>query len=97
MTEYTQFDNGAVIHGDCLEVMATIPEKSMDMILCDLPYGTTSCKWDVIIPFDNLWEQYNMIIKNNKVVVLFSSQPFTSSLISSNIKNFKEELIWLKK
>ena len=83
-------------HGDCLEVMKTIPDKSIDMILCDLPYGTTACKWDVIIPFEPLWEQYNRIIKDNGVVILFGSQPFTSQLILSNIKMFREELIWLK-
>jgi DNA modification methylase len=82
--------------GDCLEVMKDIPDKSIDMILCDLPYGTTACKWDVIIPFEPLWEQYNRIIKNNGAIVLFGSEPFTSLLISSNVKWFREELIWLK-
>lgn len=82
--------------GDCLELMKDIPDKSIDMILCDLPYGTTACKWDVIIPFDKLWEQYNRIIKDNGAIVLFGSQPFTSQLILSNIKMFREELIWLK-
>lgn len=82
--------------GDCLEVMKDIPDKSIDMILCDLPYGTTAYKWDVVIPFDKLWEQYNRIIKDNGAIVLFGSQPFTSSLIMSNIKNFKYEWIWEK-
>ena len=82
--------------GDCLELMKDIPDKSIDMILCDLPYGTTACKWDVVIPFDKLWEQYNRIIKENGAIVLFGSQPFTSQLILSNIKMFREELIWLK-
>ena len=82
--------------GDCLEVMKEIPDKSIDMILCDLPYGTTACKWDVVIPFEELWEQYNRIIKENGAIVLFGSQPFTSQLILSNIKMFREELIWLK-
>lgn len=82
--------------GDCLELMKDIPDKSIDMILCDLPYGTTACKWDNIIPFEPLWEQYNRIIKDNGVIVLFGSQPFTSMLISSNIKNFKYEWIWEK-
>lgn len=86
----------ALKHGDCLELMKEIPSKSIDMILCDLPYGTTACKWDVIIPFDKLWEQYNRIIKDNGAIVLFGSQPFTSQLILSNIKMFREELIWLK-
>ena len=83
-------------HGDCLVEMNKIADKSVDMILCDLPYGTTACSWDVIIPFDKLWEQYNRIVKPNGAIVLFGSQPFTTLLISSNIKNFKEELIWLK-
>ena len=82
--------------GDCLELMKDIPDKSIDMILCDLPYGTTACKWDTVIPFEPLWEQYNRIIKDNGAIVLFGSQPFTSQLILSNIKMFREELIWLK-
>jgi site-specific DNA-methyltransferase (adenine-specific) len=82
--------------GDCLELMKDIPDKSIDMILCDLPYGTTDCSWDEIIPFEPLWEQYNRIIKDNGTIVLFGSQPFTSSLIMSNIKNFKYEWIWEK-
>jgi len=85
-----------VILGDCLEVMKDIPDKSIDMILCDLPYGTTSCKWDTIIPFEPLWEQYKRIIKDNGAIVLTASQPFTSALVMSNIKMFKYELIWNK-
>jgi len=81
---------------DCLEGMKQIPDKSIDMILCDLPYGTTACKWDTIIPFDNLWEQYNRIIKNNGAIVLTSDEPFTSQLIHSNIKNFRYRWIWEK-
>lgn len=82
--------------GDCLELMKDIPDKSIDMILCDLPYGTTACKWDIVIPFDKLWEQYNRIIKDNGAIVLFGSEPFTAELIHSNIKNFKYEWIWEK-
>ena len=85
-----------VICGDCLEVMKEIPDKSIDMILADLPYGTTACKWDTIIPFEPLWEQYKRIIKDNGAIVLTASQPFTSYLIMSNIKWFKYELIWEK-
>lgn len=84
-------------HGDCLEVMPTIPGKSIDMILCDLPYGTTACKWDTIIPFEPLWEQYNRIIKDNGVIVLTASQPFTSALVMSNVKLFKHNWVWNKK
>ena len=85
-----------IIEGDCLEVMKEIPDKSIDMILCDLPYGTTACKWDTIIPFEPLWEQYERIIKDNGAIVLFGSQPFTSELIHSNLKMFKYEWIWDK-
>lgn len=82
--------------GDCLELMKNIPDKSIDMILCDLPYGTTACNWDILIPFDKLWNQYKRIIKDNGAIVLFGKQPFTSRLISSNIKGFKYSLVWKK-
>lgn len=82
--------------GDCLEVMKQIPDKFVDAIICDLPYGTTACKWDSVIPFEPLWEQYKRIIKDNGAIVLFGSQPFTSALIMSNSKMFKYELIWEK-
>ena len=85
-----------IIQGDCLEVMKNIPDKSVDMILCDLPYGTTACKWDTIIPFDKLWKQYKRVIKDNGAIVLTASQPFTSALVMSNIKMFKYCLIWNK-
>lgn len=83
-------------YGDCLELMKDIPNGSIDMILCDLPYGTTACKWDTIIPFDKLWEQYERIIKPNGAIVLTASQPFTSALVMSNPKLFKYEWIWEK-
>ena len=83
-------------NGDCLEVMKGIPDKSVDMILCDLPYGTTACKWDVIIPFEPLWEQYDRVIKDNGAVVLFGSEPFSSQLRLSNLKNYKYDLYWVK-
>jgi len=82
--------------GDCLEVMKTIESKSIDAVICDLPYGTTACKWDSVIPFEPLWEQYKRIIKDNGAIVLFGSQPFTSALIMSNPKGFKYEWIWQK-
>ena len=85
-----------IVLGDCLDIMKDIADKSVDMILCDLPYGTTACKWDVIIPFDKLWEQYHRIIKDNGAIVLTASQPFTSALVMSNVKNFKYEWIWNK-
>lgn len=88
--------NITLIHGDCLVEMQRIPDKSVDMILCDLPYGTTACKWDVVIPFDKLWEQYCRIVKDNGAIVLFGSQPFTSKLICSNLNDFKYCLVWNK-
>jgi site-specific DNA-methyltransferase (adenine-specific) len=86
-----------VIQGDCLEVMKQIPDKSIDMILCDLPYGTTACKWDTIIPFEPLWEQYKRIIKDNGAIVLTASQPFTSVLVMSNPDMFRHSWVWNKK
>lgn len=83
-------------NGDCLELMKNIPDKSVDMILCDLPYGTTQNKWDNIIPFEPLWEHYNRVIKDNGAIVLFGSEPFSSKLRMSNIKNFKYDWIWEK-
>jgi site-specific DNA-methyltransferase (adenine-specific) len=88
--------NNVVLLGDCLELMKSIPDKSIDMILCDLPYGTTACKWDTIIPFEPLWEQYKCIIKDNGAIVLTASQPFTSILVTSNLEMFKYEWIWEK-
>ena len=83
-------------NGDCLEVMKTIKDHSVDLILCDLPYVTTACKWDNIIPFDKLWEQYNRILKENGVALLFGSEPFSSQLRLSNLKNYKYDLYWKK-
>lgn len=85
-----------ILLGDCLELMKDIPNGSIDMILCDLPYGTTSQKWDIIIPFDKLWVQYERIIKPNGAIVLFGKNPFTAKLILSNEKLFRYELIWEK-
>lgn len=82
--------------GDCLDLMKYIPDKSIDMILCDLPYGTTACKWDSVIPFEPLWEQYERIIKDNGAIVLTASQPFTTALINSNMKLFKYTWVWNK-
>ena len=85
-----------IYEGDCLDIMPTLADKSIDMILCDLPYGTTACKWDTIIPFEPLWERYKRIIKDNGAIVLTASQPFTSALVMSNVKMFKYEWIWDK-
>lgn len=85
-----------LFRGDCLEVMKDIEDKSIDMILCDLPYGTTTCKWDTVIPFEPLWECYKRLIKPNGAIVLTASQPFTSALIMSNIGMFKYCWVWDK-
>lgn len=82
--------------GDCLELMKDIPDGSVDLILTDLPYGTTVCKWDTIIPFEPLWEQYERVIKDNGAIVLTASQPFTTKLINSNMGKFKYTLVWDK-
>ena len=86
-----------LIHGDCLERMADIPDGSVDMVLCDLPYGTTACKWDTIIPFEPLWAAYRRIAKKNAAIVLTASQPFTSALVMSNTTNFSHSWVWNKK
>jgi len=89
-------DENIILNGDCLEIMPEIPSDKIDLILCDLPYGTTACKWDTIIPFDKLWEQYERLIKPNGAIVLTASQPFTSALVMSNPKLFKYEIIFEK-
>ena len=88
--------NTQLLQGDCLELMEDIPDKSIDMILCDLPYGTTKCSWDVLIPFEPLWEQYNRVIKDNGVICLFGQEPFSSFLRVSNINNYKYDIYWKK-
>ncbi|HEY0090075.1 MAG TPA: DNA methyltransferase [Candidatus Lokiarchaeia archaeon] len=82
--------------GDCLELMKQVEDKSIDLVLCDLPYGTTDCQWDEIIPLDRMWEQYKRIIRNNGFIILCSSQPFTTKLINSNIEDFSHQWIWEK-
>jgi site-specific DNA-methyltransferase (adenine-specific) len=89
-------ETNKIYNMDCLEGMKLIDDKSIDMILCDLPYGTTSCSWDTIIPFKPLWTQYERIIKDNGAIVLTASQPFTSALAMSNIKMFKYQWYWIK-
>ena len=84
-------------NADCLIEMKNIPDKSVDMILCDLPYGTTACKWDVVIPFEPLWKEYKRIIKDRGCIALFGSEPFSSHLRMSNIKDYKYDWIWNKK
>ena len=82
--------------GDCLELMKNIPDRSVDMILCDLPYGQTKFKWDKKLNFNLLWEQYERIIKDNGAILLFGKHPFTSELVLSNLKLFRYELVWEK-
>jgi len=85
-----------LVNGDCLKVMKDIPDGSIDMILCDLPYGVTNNKWDVVIDLDDMWEQYERVIKENGAIVLTATQPFTSQLVMSNIDIFKYDMIWEK-
>lgn len=84
-----------LMRGDCLELMKSIPDSSIDMVMCDLPYGTTACSWDSVIPFDELWEQYRRLCKG--AIVLTASQPFTSALVMSNPKMFRYQWVWDKK
>mgnify|MGYP003483682306 FL=1 len=86
-----------LFHGDCLEIMKNIPDKSVDLILCDLPYGSTASSWDIIIPFDKLWEQYERLIKDNASIILFSNGLFTAKLMTSNMNLYKYKYTWLKK
>ena len=85
-----------LLHGDCIDHMKNIPDKSIDAVICDLPYGTTKCSWDIVIPFDKLWEQYNRIVKDNGAIVLFGQEPFSSFLRASNINNYKYDIYWEK-
>lgn len=85
-----------LLQGDCLELMAAIPSGSVDMVMCDLPYGTTACKWDSVIPFAPLWAAYKRVCKPNAAIVLTASQPFTSALVMSNADAFRHEWIWEK-
>ena len=92
----TDVSGSTLVHADCFDVFPFIDDKSVNLILCDLPYGTTACKWDSILPFDKLWAEYERIITDNGAIVLTASQPFTSALVMSNPKMFKHEWIWEK-
>ena len=92
----TDVMRSVLVHADCFDVFPYIADKSVNLILCDLPYGTTACKWDSILPFDKLWKEYERIITDNGAIVLTASQPFTSALVMSNPKMFKYEWIWYK-
>lgn len=93
---YYQDNSVTIYHGDCLDVMPGIADKSVDMVLADPPYGTTACKWDSIIPLEPMWEQLKRIIKPNGAIAMTASQPFTTTLIASNIKIFRYALVWKK-
>jgi site-specific DNA-methyltransferase (adenine-specific) len=86
-----------LLQGDCLDVLKTIPDGSIDMVMCDLPYGTTRNSWDSVIPLDELWAQYHRVCKKNAAIVLTASQPFTSALVMSNVSDFRYSLVWDKK
>jgi len=96
MTHYYQDDFVTLYHGDCLEKMKSIPDGSVDMILTDPPYGTTACKWDSVIPLEPMWEQLTRVIKPNGAIIMMASQPFTTTLIASNMKRFKYCWVWDK-
>lgn len=89
-------DKYFLILGDTIEEMKKIPDNSIDMVLCDLPYGMTHCKWDIIIPFEELWEQYDRICKQKAVVCLFGIEPFSSKIRLSNLDNYRYDWIWEK-
>ena len=96
MSPYFTCEQGTLYHGDCLEVMKQLPEGSIDFVLTDPPYGTTQCKWDSVLPFEPMWGQVHRLIKNNGAIVLFGSEPFSSALRMSNIKNYKYDWVWDK-
>ncbi len=91
-----KFSHGVIYYGDCLDLMQAIPDGSVDMILADLPYGTTDCKWDSIIPLDVLWNEYKRISKETATIALTAQQPFTSILVCSNMKEFRHRWVWEK-
>lgn len=88
--------NYKIVQGDCLELMKKIKDESIDLILCDLPYGTSACKWDSVIPFEPMWEQYKRIIKSNGAIILFGAEPFSSALRMSNLDMYKYDWKWEK-
>jgi DNA modification methylase len=96
MTLYYSYNGIDIYHGDCLEVMVSLPDASFDAIITDPPYGTTACAWDTVIPFAPMWGQLKRLVKSRGAIVLFGSQPFTSALVMSNPKWFKYEWVWEK-
>jgi len=94
--DIARVSHSTLINADCFDVFPFIEDKSIDAIIADLPYGTTACKWDSILPLDKLWTEYKRVLKANGVIILFGTQPFTTTLINTNIKQFRYELIWDK-
>ena len=94
--DIARVSHSTLINADCFDVFPFIEDKSIDAIICDLPYGTTKCKWDSILPLDKLWSDYKRVIKDNGIIILFGYQPFTSLLISSNISNYRYSWYWIK-
>ena len=92
----TDGNNYCLYNEDCLKAMSYLPDGCVDMVMCDLPYGTTACKWDTIIPFEPLWAAYRRVCKKNAAIVLTASQPFTSALVMSNVREFKHQWTWNK-
>ena len=92
----TDVSGSTFLNADCFDVFPFIEDNSIDAIICDLPYGTTACKWDSILPLDKLWKEYNRVLKENGVIVLTASQPFTSILVNNDLKMFKYSLVWDK-
>lgn len=88
--------NNTLVNAECIAAMKEIPDGSIDLVLCDLPYGTTTCKWDNVVPFNDLWEQYSRVTKFGAAVVLFGTEPFSSYLRLSNIKDYKYDFYWQK-
>jgi len=93
----TRVSGSTFVNADCFDVFPFIEDKSIDAIICDLPYGTTACKWDSVLPFDKLWNEYKRIIKSNGAICLFGREPFTSAMVMSNPKNYKHKWVWNKK
>ena len=93
----TRVSGSTFVNADCFDVFPFIEDKSIDAIICDLPYGTTACKWDSVLPFDKLWKEYSRVIKPNGAIGLFGSEPFSSIMRMSNLKNYKYDWIWNKK
>ena len=96
MEESSTFGNVTLFHGDCIEAMAGMPDRSVDCVICDLPYGSTACPWDVVIPFEQLWAQYDRIVKPKGNVVLFGAGLFAYRMALSNERKFRYEMIWKK-